>query len=71
MTTNLETRIKNKFKNISTKALIRKIEKAPDFGYDDEAYELSRRLKTRGEKWRWSTNTRLGANTIEICKNRR
>lgn len=49
----LETAIKSKFKNTSTKALIRKIEKAPDFGYDDEAYELSRRLKAKGKTWRW------------------
>lgn len=53
----LETEIKKKFKNTSTKALIRKMEKAPDFGYDDEAYELSRRLKAMGKTWRWGAGT--------------
>jgi len=49
----VEAAIKRTFKNVSTKALIRRIEKAPDFGYDEEACELSRRLKAVGKTWGW------------------
>ena len=30
------------------------METAPDFGYDDEEVELSRRLKDQGMAWKWS-----------------
>lgn len=42
------------FKHLSLDALIRRIENAPDFGYDDEAVELSARLARQGKDWRWS-----------------
>ena len=35
--------------------LMRAMERTPDFGYDDEEYELSRRLKLGGLAWRWAT----------------
>lgn len=36
------------------RALIARMERAPDFGYDDEAAELSRLLSARGLRWRWT-----------------
>ena len=54
---NMEESIKNKFKNYSTPELVRQIEGAPDFGYDDEEYELTRRLKLKGMSWRWNRKT--------------
>lgn len=35
-------------------ALIERIQNAPDFGYDDEAVELNRRLALRNQTWEWS-----------------
>lgn len=40
--------------NLSTAALVRRMNSAPDFGYDDEAVELTRRLGAEGRDWRWS-----------------
>lgn len=37
-----------------TKALIRRMEQAGDFNYDDEQVELSRRLSAEGYAWKWS-----------------
>lgn len=51
--TELEAAIAAKFRHLSLPALIARIEKAPDFGYDDESVELSRRLRESGESWRW------------------
>lgn len=45
--------------NISTAALIARMERAPDFGYDDEAEELTARLSAEGKEWRWATDTRI------------
>jgi len=39
----LERVIKNKFKHLSNQELINKANRAADFGWDDEAYELNRR----------------------------
>lgn len=41
------------FKHLSLDALIRRIENAPDFGYDDESVELSSRLARQGKDWKW------------------
>lgn len=49
----LEVQIQRKFKTVTTDALIRRIQHAADFGYDDEQYELNRRLKLEGKTWRW------------------
>lgn len=49
----LEAQIAKKFKTVATDALIRRIERAADFGYDDEQYELNRRLRENGQTWRW------------------
>lgn len=40
-------------KGLSDTELIRRIEAAPDFGWDDEGVELKRRLEPRGQGWRW------------------
>lgn len=34
--------------------LIRRMERATDFGYDDEEQELTRRLSSQGKAWKWS-----------------
>lgn len=46
--------IKEKFRRLSTEQLISRIEAADDFSYDDEAVELTRRLKEDGKRWKWS-----------------
>lgn len=40
--------------SMSITSLIRRINAAPDFGYDDEAVELNRKLAAQGKTWRWS-----------------
>lgn len=55
----LEATIEAAFRTVSTDALIRRIERAPDFGYDDEAVELTRRLRAEGKAWRWASDTRV------------
>lgn len=53
--TNLENDIQAKFENVSDAQLIKRIEDAPEFGYDDEAFELNRRLRViGGTAWRFS-----------------
>jgi hypothetical protein len=37
--------------------LVRRIENAPDFGYDDEAVELNRLLAAEGKAWLWDDAT--------------
>lgn len=54
MSESLDRAISEKFAGTSDAALIREMEHAPDFGYDDEAYELDRRLKLLGLAWKWS-----------------
>ena len=39
----LERVIKNKFKHLSNQELINKANRAADFGWDDEGYEINRR----------------------------
>ncbi|MBW0286000.1 hypothetical protein ATN38_08030 [Rhodococcus sp. FH8] len=50
----IETEIAAKFVGIPNAQLIRKMEHAQDFGYDDEEFELNRRLRLGGLAWRWS-----------------
>ncbi len=50
----LDEILKEEFKGVSDEGLIRRIEAAPDFGYDDEEAELQRRLTVRGQTWRWT-----------------
>lgn len=49
--------------HLSTSELIARINRAPDFGYDDEAAELRARLKRNGQGWRW---TRHEPQRVEI-----
>lgn len=37
-----------------TARLIQRMETAEEFGYDDEAVELSARLARQGKDWKWS-----------------
>lgn len=41
---------------LSTEALVARMNRAPDFGYDDEAVELNQRLAAEGKAWRWSSD---------------
>jgi len=50
----LDRILEDQFKGTSDAELIRRMEHAPDFGYDDEEYELNRRLKLGGLAWRWA-----------------
>lgn len=50
----LEAKIRAKLGHLSTGNLVRRMEQAADFGYDDESVELSRRLRGQGKDWRWS-----------------
>ncbi|MBM4646560.1 hypothetical protein GS464_29535 [Rhodococcus hoagii] len=50
----LEEKIQAALGHVATSALIRRMETAQDFGYDDEEVELSRRLREQGKTWRWS-----------------
>lgn len=53
MSEHLDRIIAEKFEGRSDSYLIRRMENAPDFGYDDESYELTRRLAINGLSWRW------------------
>lgn len=55
----LETQIKEKFAGYTDGQIMRRMEAAPDFGYDDEAYELNRRLGLVGLTWRWSSRNKV------------
>lgn len=58
----LEAEIQAKLGHISTGNLVRRMERAQDFAYDDEQVELSRRLREQGKTWRWSdsfTNSKV------------
>ena len=40
------------------KYLAKKMEKAPDFGYDDEEVELTKLLEKKGLNWKWEQKFR-------------
>jgi len=61
----IEELCRDRFKNLSTEALVKRANKAPDFGWDDEAVELGRRRRTSNGKLEF---TMMG-NTIVITKN--
>lgn len=50
----LQPAIAAKFAGMTDEQIIRRMERAEDFGYDDEAVELTRRLALGGLAWRWS-----------------
>lgn len=50
----LEQIVRAKFARLSTPALMHRIDNAPDFGYDDEAAELNRRLRPNHQEWIWA-----------------
>jgi len=53
-------------KKMKTEDLIKRMENAEDFRYDDEEIELSERLFKEGKTWRWKRDTPYGVNKIEI-----
>ena len=48
--------------------LVNRINSAPDFGYDDEAVELTQRLAKEGKRWRWSSPDRYDRQHVEIVE---
>ncbi len=56
---NLESQIAQKFAHLSDADLIRRMNAAPDFCYDDESVELNRRLDAVGLSWRWSNRNKV------------
>ena len=46
----LKETIKRKFRHLSDEELIRRANRAPDFGKDDEEYEIVRRVEEEGLK---------------------
>ena len=50
----LEAKIQANLGHLSIGSLVRRMERAEDFAYDDESIELSRRLREQGKDWRWS-----------------
>jgi len=62
--TQLEKIIKPKFYGVSNVELVRRINEAPDFGWDDEGCELSRRMKMSEGKF----VCKMNYNTLEIIK---
>lgn len=54
MSEHLDQILSDHFSGTTDAALIRRMEQADDFRYDDESYELSRRLKLGGQAWRWA-----------------
>jgi hypothetical protein len=55
----LEEQIKQKFEGYTDGQIMRRMEAAEDFGYDDEAMELNRRLGAVGLTWRWSKRNKV------------
>lgn len=55
----LETQIKERFAGYTDGQIMRRMEAAEDFAYDDEAYELNRRLGLVGLTWRWSRQNKV------------
>ena len=49
--------IAEEFAHLNDMELIRRIEAAPEFGYDDEQFELNRRLGAVGLAWMWNRET--------------
>lgn len=54
MSESLDRDIAAKFEGKPDSYLVRRMERAADFAYDDESYELDRRLKLTGLAWRWA-----------------
>jgi len=52
----LERAVQAKFEGLSDFALMNRINRAEDFGYDDEGLELTRRARLMGKAWRWAQN---------------
>ncbi len=42
------------FTRLSIERLLARMNRALDFGYDDESQELHRRLRPTGRAWRWT-----------------
>lgn len=53
-------------RGLSDRALIARMNKAEDFGYDDEQVELDRRLAGRGLQWRWGPEGRMFDQRVEV-----
>jgi hypothetical protein len=61
----LDETLKEHFAGVSTSDIIRQINRAPDFGYDDEEYELNRRLAEQSLTWKW-VRGESGRQVVEV-----
>lgn len=62
--TPLEQACFEKLGHLSNQQLVNKINRAPDFGWDDEGVELDRRIKASGGK----LEVKMNRNTLLIVK---
>ena len=60
----LEQDIKAKFKHLSNSSLVKRINSLPDFKWDDEGYELTRRINASNGKF----SATMQGNNIVILK---
>lgn len=63
----LDAEIAEKFAAVSNQRLIQRIESAAAFGYDDEAYELNRRLRLGGLAWRFALSE-TGREVVQVYR---
>lgn len=61
----LADEIERHYRGVSDAALIRQMEAAPDFGYDDQEFELNRRLAKVGMNWKWVKDAH-GRDAVEV-----
>ena len=61
----LDETLKEHFAGVGTAEIVRRINRAPDFGYDDEEYELNRRLAEQGLTWKWVRGD-AGRQVVEV-----
>jgi hypothetical protein len=61
----LDETLKEHFAGVSTSEIIRRINRAHDFGYDDEEYELNRRLAEQSLTWKWVRGD-AGRQVVEV-----
>jgi hypothetical protein len=62
--TPLETTIRRQFAHLSNRQLVARINRLPDFGWDDEGFEIARRVRTSNGK----LECKMEGNTLLILK---
>ena len=64
MSESLDRELEAQYKGVPNAELMRRMQAAPDFGYDDYEYELSRRLSLVGLAWKWAG--KYGSEHVEV-----